>query len=70
MTARMICMNCGRRLLRAAATVTTADGTGYAGPACARRLGLLAPRVSRPRLFELAPRRRKVATPQQDWVTP
>jgi hypothetical protein len=48
----MRCYACGRRLLRAAATVTTADGTGYAGPACARRLGLLPPKVSRPRLIE------------------
>lgn len=43
----MRCYVCGRRLLRAAATVTTAEGTGYAGPACARRLGLLPARVRR-----------------------
>ncbi len=42
-----MCYGCGRRLLRAAATVTTAEGTGYAGPACARRLGLLPARVQR-----------------------
>lgn len=48
----MRCYGCGRRLLRAAASVTTAHGTGYAGPACARRLGLLPPKVSRPRLIE------------------
>lgn len=55
----MRCYVCGRRLLRAAATVTTAEGTGYAGPACARRLGLLPARVQRPRLFELAPKRKR-----------
>jgi hypothetical protein len=64
----MHCYACGRRLLRAAATVTTADGTGYAGPTCARKLGLLAPKVSRPRLFELAPRRKKVESKQMELV--
>ena len=63
----MRCYACGRLLLRAAATVTTADGTGYAGPACARKLGLLAPRMRRPRLFELRPRR-KAASPQMELV--
>ena len=55
----MICYGCGRRLLRAAATVTTAEGIGYAGPACARRLGLLPPRLPRPRLFECRPKPKK-----------
>lgn len=64
----MTCYACGRRLLRAAATVTTADGTGYAGPTCARRLGLLPPRVRRPRLFELAPRKRKAESGQMELV--
>ena len=57
----MICYGCGRRLLRAAATVTTAEGTGYAGPACARRLGLLPARVQRLRLFDGPPKRRRKA---------
>jgi hypothetical protein len=65
----MRCYGCGRRLLRAAATVTTADGTGHAGPTCARKLGLLAPKVARPRLFELAPRKRKVESGQMELVT-
>lgn len=47
----MRCYVCGRTLARAAATVTTADGQGYAGPTCARRAGLLPARVSRPRIF-------------------
>lgn len=53
----MRCMSCGRRLLRAAATVTTADGTGYAGPTCARKLGLLAPKVARRRTLSRHARR-------------
>lgn len=55
----MRCYLCGRTLSRAAATVTTADGQGYAGPTCARRAGLLPERVSRPRLLTLRPRRRR-----------
>lgn len=43
----MRCYLCGRPLLRAAATVTTADGMGHAGPTCARRAGLLPPRAVR-----------------------
>ena len=43
----MRCYGCGRTLLRAAATVTTADGMGHAGPTCARRAGLLPPRAAR-----------------------
>jgi len=43
----MRCYLCGRPLLRAAATVTTADGKGHAGPTCARRAGLLPPRAAR-----------------------
>ena len=61
-------MNCGRRQLRAAATMTTADGTGYAGPTCARKLGLLAPKVPRPRLIDGAPRRRKAVSGQMELV--
>jgi hypothetical protein len=53
----MRCYGCGRRLLRAAATVTTADGTGYAGPTCAVKLGLLAPKVARPRVVGRTARR-------------
>lgn len=64
----MICYGCGRRLLRAAARVETKEGIGYAGPACARRLGLLPPRVRRPRLFELAPRKRKAESGQMELV--
>ena len=43
----MRCYLCCRPLLRAAATVTTADGKGSAGPTCARRAGLLPPRAAR-----------------------
>jgi len=43
----MYCYICKRPLLRAAATVTTADGMGHAGPTCARRAGLLPPRAAR-----------------------
>jgi hypothetical protein len=64
----MTCYACGRRLLRAAATVTTADGTGYAGPACARKLGLLAPRVARRRVVD-APKRRARDSRQMELVT-
>lgn len=63
----MRCYACGRRLLRAAATVTTAEGTGYAGPACARKLGLLAPRVARTRVVS-RPARRKVESGQMELV--
>lgn len=55
----MRCYVCGRTLARAAATVTTADGQGYAGPTCARRAGLLPARVSRPRIFTVRPRRQR-----------
>ena len=64
----MHCYACGRRLLRPAATVTTADGTGYAGPTCAMKLGLLAPKVARPRLIDGAPRRRKAESGQMELV--
>jgi hypothetical protein len=37
--------------------VTTADGTGYAGPTCAVKLGLLAPKVARPRVVGRTARR-------------
>jgi hypothetical protein len=63
----MHCYACGRRLLRAAATVTTADGTGYAGPTCARRLGLLAPKVARRRVV-CRPARRGVESGQMELV--
>lgn len=43
----MRCYACGRLLLRAAATVTGAGFVAYAGPDCARRLGLLPPMVGR-----------------------
>ena len=43
----MYCYICKRPLLRASATVTTADGMGHAGPTCARRAGLLPPRAAR-----------------------
>lgn len=55
----MRCYVCGRTLARAAATVTTADVQGYAGPTCARRAGLLPARVSRPRIFTVRPRRKR-----------
>jgi len=64
----MTCYACGRRLLRAAATVEEHGCTGHLGPACARRLGLLPPRVRRPRLFELAPRKRKAESGQMELV--
>ena len=59
----MYCYICKRPLLRAAATVTTADGNGSAGPTCARRAGLLPPRVERPRAIATRARRagRKVS---------
>ncbi len=53
----MSCCLCGRRLLRAAATVTTADGQGHAGPTCARKAGLL-PQIRSVR--KTGARRRKV----------
>lgn len=65
----MRCYVCGRSLLRAAATVQTADGIGYAGPTCARTKELLPPVVRRPRLSTIR-RRAKPATQQRDWVTP
>mgnify|MGYP003442804848 CR=1 FL=1 len=43
----MRCYGCGRTLLRAAATVTGAGFVAYAGPNCARRLGLLPRRAAR-----------------------
>lgn len=43
----MRCYVCGRRLTRAAATKEVDGHVGYAGPACARRLGLLPARVQR-----------------------
>lgn len=64
----MTCYACGRRLLRAAATVTTADGTGHAGPTCARKLGLLAPKVARPRTIS-RPARRGAESGQMELVT-
>lgn len=63
----MTCYACGRRLLRAAATVTTADGTGYAGPTCARKLWLLAPKVARRRAVS-RPARRGVESGQMELV--
>jgi hypothetical protein len=57
----MRCYLCGRRLARAAATVKVGSDIGHAGPKCARAAGLLPARVQRPRLFELAPRRRRKA---------
>ncbi len=53
------CMYCGRRLTRAAATVDTAAGTGHAGPTCARKAGLLAPKVTRPRMVTSRRRSRR-----------
>jgi len=61
----MRCYLCGRPLLRAAATVTTADGMGHAGPTCARRAGLLPPRVER--VFAVR-RRVKVDRAQMELV--
>ncbi len=61
----MRCYGCGRRLLRAAATVTTAEGTGYAGPTCARKLGLVAPKVARRRVVS-RPARRCVESRQME----
>lgn len=63
----MRCYVCGRPLLRAAATVTTADGIGYAGPTCARRKELLPP--ARPRRSAVKPRRTR-STTQRDWISP
>ena len=59
----MRCYLCGRRLSRAAATVETAGNVGHAGPTCARKAGLLPPRVERARLFTGRARKagRKVA---------
>lgn len=45
----MRCYLCGRRLARAAATLETAAGIGHAGPTCARKAGLLPPKVRRAR---------------------
>lgn len=53
----MRCYICGRTLARAAATVTTPEGTGYAGPTCARRAGLIPERVRR--AAAVRPRRRR-----------
>lgn len=61
----MRCYVCGRFLLRAAATVQTADGIGYAGPTCARAKGLLSPTVTRRRLAT-SRARRKVETGQME----
>lgn len=47
----MHCYLCGRRLARAAATLEWDGNTGHAGPTCARRAGLLPPRVQRARVF-------------------
>lgn len=54
----MFCYLCGRRLLHAAATITTAHGARHAGPSCARKAGLLPPRAAR--LFTVRNRRPKV----------
>ena len=62
----MICFLCGRRLARAAATLQTDGSTGYAGPTCARKAGLLPPRVSRPRLFTLRRKPAKVESGQME----
>ncbi len=64
----MRCYVCGRRLVRAAATVKVGADVGYAGPTCARAAGLLPARVQRPRLFELAPRKRKAESGQMELV--
>lgn len=64
----LICIQCGRRLLRAAATVAARGSTpeGAVGPSCARKMGLI---KTRPGLFttlkELRQRRpRKVPSSQ------
>ena len=42
----LVCVECGRRLLRAAVTVEATGSTpeGSVGPDCARKLGLIKPR--------------------------
>ncbi len=55
----MRCYLCGRRLARAAATLETAAGIGHAGPTCARKAGLLAPKVTRTRLFSVRRKARR-----------
>lgn len=64
----MTCYACGRRLKRAAATVKVEGCTGHLGPACARKVGVIKPKVSRPRLFDGAPRRRKAVSGQMELV--
>lgn len=53
----MRCYLCGRRLARAAATLQTAAGICHAGPTCARKAGLLAPKVTKRRRFTGRPRK-------------
>lgn len=55
----MRCYLCGRRLARAAATVETPSGTGHAGPTCARKAGLLPPKVTRARLVTVRRKARR-----------
>lgn len=60
----MRCYVCGRLLLRAAATVRTADGTGYAGPTCAVNAKLLAEPMRRARVTQ---RRRRNDARQMEF---
>ncbi len=55
----MRCYLCGRRLALAAATLETAAGIGHAGPTCARKAGLLPPKVTRPRMVTSRRRSRR-----------
>ena len=64
-----MCILCGRRLLRAAATVPARGDIpeGSVGPTCARKAGLIAP--GRLQLFTRKPRRRlQPATPQMELL--
>ena len=64
-----MCILCGRRLLRAAATVPARGDIpeGSVGPTCARKAGLIAP--ARLQLFARKPRRRTMpATRQLDLL--
>ena len=59
----MRCVICARSIARAAATMPAGHDkaepfkAGPVGPTCARRAGLLAPTVARPRLFTARRRR-------------
>jgi hypothetical protein len=64
----VICILCGRRLTRAAATVPARGDIpeGNVGPTCARKAGLIAP--ARLQLFTRKRRARVAASPQMELV--